>query len=111
MVSRSEILLRSVGRNATIIEIGPSYNPVAPKAAGWNAKSIDIGTRAGLIEKYQSANVNTDLIQDVDFIWRGCPISDDVPSSHHGSFDVLIASHVIEHTPDMVTFLNSAATL
>jgi hypothetical protein len=32
-------------------------------------------------------------------------------SELHGAFDVFIASHVIEHSPDLLAFLESAATL
>ena len=36
---------------------------------------------------------------------------DAVPSDLHGTFDAFIASHVIEHTPDLIGFLDTAATL
>ena len=39
--TRDQILLAPVARGAHIIEIGPSYNPIAPKAAGWNTKTLD----------------------------------------------------------------------
>ena len=29
----------------------------------------------------------------------------------HGTFDAFVASHVIEHTPDLIAFLDSAAAL
>lgn len=40
--SRAEILLASVRRDAHTIEIYPSYNPIAPKAGGWNTKTQQI---------------------------------------------------------------------
>jgi len=110
--SRAEILLSRVPRDACIIEIGPSYNPIAPKAAGWNAKTLDHTTRERLITKYQGQpGVDVRRIEEVDFIWTGGPLSDAVPTSLHGTFDAFIASHVIEHTPDLVAFLDAAATL
>jgi SAM-dependent methyltransferase len=111
MVARAEILLQSLDPAARIIEIGPSYNPIAPKRDGWNTKTVDVAPRAELVEKYRASNVNLDLIEEVDFIWRGGPLSSAVPAHCHGAFDALIASHVIEHTPNLVDFLNSAAML
>jgi hypothetical protein len=39
------------------------------------------------------------------------PLSAAVPLAQHGSFDALVASHVIGHTPDLIAFLDSAAAL
>jgi SAM-dependent methyltransferase len=38
-------------------------------------------------------------------------LADAVPVEQHGTFDAFIASHVIEHTTDVVTFLKAAETL
>ena len=99
-------------RSARIIEIGPSYNPIAPKAEGWNTRTLDHATRASLVEKYRGhPGVDVDRIEDVDFVWTGGSMLDAVPSDLHGTFDAFIASHVIEHTTDLVGFLDAAATL
>jgi hypothetical protein len=50
-------------------------------------------------------------IEEVDFVWTGGPLADAVPKDLHGTFDALIASHVIEHIPDVVGFLEAAAAL
>jgi hypothetical protein len=66
-----------------------------------------------LIEKYRG-HVGADLlenIEEVDFIWRDGALIDVVPSEYHGTFDAFIASHVIEHQPDIVDFLGCAARL
>jgi SAM-dependent methyltransferase len=55
--------------------------------------------------------VDPDLIEPVDFVWTGGALSDPVPTEHRGTFDAFIASHVIEHTPDLVAFLRTAETL
>jgi hypothetical protein len=109
--SRAETLLAPLDRSARIIEIGPSYNPIAPKADGWNTRTIDHTTRANLVEKYRNHPVELDRIEDVDFIWTHGSVADAVPSDLHGTFDAFIASHVIEHTTDLVGFLDAAATL
>ena len=50
-------------------------------------------------------------IEEVDFVWTGGSLADAVPEPLHSTFDALIASHVIEHTPDMIGFLEAAAAL
>ena len=111
-MSRAETLLAPLDRSARIIEIGPSYNPIAPKAAGWNTSTLDHTTRASLVEKYRGhPGVDVDRIEEVDFVWTSGSVADAVPSDLHGTFDAFIASHVIEHTTDLVGFLDAAATL
>jgi SAM-dependent methyltransferase len=109
---RTEILLGSVSNNSRIIEIGPCFDPIAPKSAGWNSVSIDHLTREGLAAKYEAhPGVDVSMIEPVDFVWTGGMLSDAVPSEQHGEFDVFLASHVIEHTPDLIAFLDAAQTL
>jgi hypothetical protein len=110
--SRGAILLAPVSKLAQIIEIGPSYSPIAPKAEGWNTKTLDYTTRENLIAHYRGQpGVDVNRIEEVDFIWTGGMLSDAVPTALHGTFDAFIASHVIEHTPDLIAFLNSATVL
>ena len=112
MPTRAETLLASVARDGRIIEVGPSYNPIAPKTEGWNSFSIDHLTREGLVAKYTGhPGVDISRIEPVDFIWAGGMLSDAVPPDQHGSFDAFVAGHVIEHTPDLIAFLDSASTL
>jgi len=105
------MLLAGVDRSTRIIEIGPSYNPIAAKAHGWNTATIDHATRAELVKKYTGHGVDVSRIEDVDFVWTGGALADAVPADVRGSFDALIASHVIEHTTDFVGFLESAEAL
>jgi hypothetical protein len=112
ITARAEILLAPVPRSALIIEIGPSYNPIAPKAEGWNTKTLDHTNREGLIAHYRGEpGVDVDRIEEVDFIWSGGPLSEALPTALHGTFDAFVASHVIEHTPDLIAFLEAAAVL
>jgi GT2 family glycosyltransferase/2-polyprenyl-3-methyl-5-hydroxy-6-metoxy-1,4-benzoquinol methylase len=112
MPTRSEILLAPVPRGGRIIEIGPSYSPIAPKAAGWDVHTVDHLTREGLVAKYTGhPGVDVNCIEEVDYVWSDGPLSDAVPSALHGTFDAIIASHLIEHSPDLVAFLDSAASL
>lgn len=87
------------------LEIGPSHNPVLPKSRGYNIKILDHDTQENLIVKYRNLGISEEklqLIEPVDFIWRGEPLSKLIGTS---KFDYIIASHVIEHTPDFISFL------
>jgi hypothetical protein len=112
MASREEILCEGITKADKIIEIGPSYNPLTPKAEGWRSYIVDHADREGLINKYREVpSVNVANIEPVDFVWTGGAISDSVPAEHRGTFDVFVASHVFEHVPDLVGVLRSAEVL
>ena len=85
------------------LEIGPSHSPLAPKAKGFNVEILDHATAPDLRTKYRNAGVNIDHIEDVDFVWRGEPLPETI--DRRGCYDWIIASHVIEHTPDLAGFL------
>jgi SAM-dependent methyltransferase len=109
---RAEILLAPLSPNAHIIEIGPSYNPIAPKTAGWKTKTLDHTTREALIAHYRGQpGVDVSRIEEVDFIWTSGCLTDAIPNALHATFDAFIASHVIEHAPDFIGFLEAAALL
>ena len=86
MLSRNDTLRAGITKNHKIIEIGPSYNPLTPKAEGWRSYVVDHANRAGLVEKYRNdPSVNLAMIEDVDFVWTGGPLADAVSSEHHGT--------------------------
>ena len=109
-MTRTEKILTGLSRDMTFLEIGPSYNPIVPKREGWKSKVVDHATREGLIAKY-TAQLDVTKIEDVDFVWTAGPLESVIPLELHGKIDVCIASHVIEHIPDTVTFFNSLAKL
>jgi SAM-dependent methyltransferase len=85
------------------LEIGPSYNPILPKSGGYRVETVDHASAAELREKYSThTGVDVSKIEHVDHVWHGEPLSTLVGA---GRFDVVIASHVIEHTPDLLGFV------
>lgn len=67
--------------------------------------------REDLIAKYSAdTSVDTERIEEVDFVWQGGSLVDAVPLDQHGTYDAFIASHVIERTTDVVTFLKASET-
>jgi SAM-dependent methyltransferase len=109
-LNRNDKALCMVSRGMKILEIGPAYNPLAPRSRGWNSFSLDHATQEALREKYRGAQP-IERIEPVDYLWTDGPIESAVPISEHGSFDVIIASHVIEHIPDPIGFFLSATVL
>ena len=107
--SRIAQALYSINRQGKGLEIGPSINPIAPKALGFNVHIVDHLPTAQLKEKYKNHGVNIDSIEIVDFVWNGEPLSTLVRGEN--LYDYIIASHVIEHIPDVIQFLQECSKL
>jgi predicted SAM-dependent methyltransferase len=107
--SRVAKALHSVDRLGLGLEIGPSINPIAPKSEGFNVHIVDHLSAEDLKKKYKNHGVNIDSIEHVDFIWKGENLSNLIGSKE--CYDYIIASHVIEHIPDVITFLQQCALL
>ncbi len=105
--TREEKILAFISKDKKGLEIGPSHRPIASKKNGYNVKILDHLDKNGLIQKYKNHNVTLDIIEDVDYVWSGEPLSKLIPEK----FDWIIASHVIEHTPDFIGFLNECEEL
>ncbi|MFZ1430843.1 MAG: methyltransferase domain-containing protein [Geminicoccaceae bacterium] len=92
------------------LEIGPSYNPLVPKSSGARIETIDHADQAGLIEKYRNdPSVDVSRIEPVDYVSDGRPMVEVI--GHRARYDYIVASHVIEHTPNMLGFLNDCIGL
>ena len=101
-MSRSEKLLSIVDPSMRVIELGPSHSPLAPKAEGWNVSVVDHGARDELVEKYRIHPVDVSRIEEVDVIWTSGPLDAAFPPDALGTYDAIIASHVLEHIPDLI---------
>lgn len=106
-LKRKAKILAALKRDGCGLEIGPSYNPVAPKREGFNVETIDHLSQQQLREKYRGEDVDTDAIEPVDYVWSGETYRQLVGPEKH--YDWVIASHVIEHVPDLVRFINACA--
>ena len=104
-------LLSTSTKSSRILEIGAGYCPAAPKAAGWQTHVVDHASQEELQRKYASAPVDVTAIEAVDTVWRSGTLQEAVPAALLGQFDTVIASHVLEHLPDLIGFLESAAIL
>ncbi len=87
------------------IEVGPLDDPVIAKSDG-RVRYVDHADRAALEVKYRDVDiVDVSRIADVDVIWTGEPLLEAIGGE---KVDYIIASHVLEHVPDLVTWLADA---
>lgn len=107
-MNRIEFFRKNITKSMRGIEFGPSYSPLFPKKEGFNCMSVDHACKKELIEKYEKWKVPTELIEEVDLIFDGTPLDKILPNN---SFDYIVASHVFEHLPDPINFLNSMGRL
>ncbi|MDM8527949.1 glycosyltransferase [Anaerolineales bacterium HSG24] len=109
-MTRQDTILRHVNKAGWGIEIGPCYSPSAPKRDGYNVHIIDHLNREQLIKKYEAHRANLgeldlETIEEVDFVWQGQSYAE--LTGKTGFYDWIIASHMIEHTPDLIGFLKN----
>ena len=105
-MTREEKILYHINKKGYGIEIGPSFNPIASKKNGYKVSVIDHLPKNQLIEKYKALNMsdeNITKIEDVDYVWDGRPYAELTRKPKF--YDWINASHVIEHTPDLIAFL------
>jgi len=109
LTARQKAIFHLIDREGQGLEIGPSLNPIAPKKNGYKVHTLDHASAEELRAKYQGEDYDLDNIEDVDFIWQGQPLTELIGKTHH--YDWIIASHVVEHIPDLITFLQQCEQL
>ena len=103
MTDRREILLRGLDlARLRGLEIGPLMSPFVAKSDG-DVVYVDHADTATLRQKYAAdPNVQVDQIVDVDAVWGERSLLECLDGR---KVDYVIASHVAEHVPDLVTWL------
>jgi len=107
--SRIGKVLHAIDRSGHGLEIGPSHNPLTPKKYGYDVQILDHLNANDLRKKYAGHGVNVENIEEVDYVWNGEKLTDLIED--RAGFDWIIASHVVEHIPDLISFLQQCATL
>lgn len=105
---RSEFLMKSVNvAQLKGLEIGPLNKPLVRKTdiqAGGEISYLDHLPTNELRKKYEEdKSVSNDEIVPVDFV---CRDGDIVKATSGHTFDYVVASHVIEHAPNLLRFLS-----
>lgn len=108
-LSRNEKILRRINLSGKGLEIGPGCRPILPKSAGYNIETVDYLDRTELKRKFERESEDSSHIEDIDYVWTGGSLTDLIGRSH--AYDFIIASHAIEHLPDLIGFLNDAENL
>lgn len=106
-MSRTRKALAFIDKSKRVLEIGPAFSPIAPKAAGWNTFVVDRMSQDDLRADYSHSGLPVQDIEPVDIVWRDQSLDAAVPQNLHGTFDACIASHVLEHIPDPIGLLLS----
>ncbi|MHB8908664.1 MAG: class I SAM-dependent methyltransferase [Syntrophales bacterium] len=112
IASRDDKVFHLLDKKGLGLEIGPSHNPIAPKKKGFNVHILDHATADQLRVKYQGHEiygVKLENIEEVDFVWHGEPFQELIGKT--ACYDWIIASHVIEHVPDLISFLQQCEAL
>lgn len=103
-MGRKENLLKGLDvRNAIGLEIGPLASPVVSKQEG-AIYYVDYTDAEFLRNRYKDdPNVDTSKIVSIDAIWGERSLKE---AMNGQSVDYIVASHVVEHVPDLVTWLS-----
>lgn len=109
-MKRKQLLHSFVDTRGLGLEIGPGFNPLLPKREGYRVETLDHASRADLVAKYQNApGVDVSRIEEVDHISTGGSVFEAI--GQPGRYRYIVASHVIEHTPNLLGFLQDCERL
>lgn len=107
---RVSVLRDMFDKDVLGLEVGPSFRPVAPKSEGYKVETVDHATAEELRRKYAGKpSAAVQRIEEVDYVWQGGSLVDLIGTP--GRYSYIIASHVIEHTTDIVRFLQDCEAL
>lgn len=113
-MDRRDSVLKYVTKDQKGIEIGPWFNPLAPKREGYKCLVLDVFDLETLREKATNWAKVPDDVRDrteaVDLLGSSTHIEELVASRGElGKFDYIISSHNFEHLPNPVRFLQGCA--
>lgn len=106
---RRDQIFADASRDGLLLEIGPAHNGTVARRHGFNTRNVDYLDREGLVEKYKDfKQYNLDDIEDVDYVLgAGSTFSEAIDEK----FDVVVASHVLEHSISLVDFINDLVSM
>lgn len=109
-MDRDDFLRSLINLDGLGLEIGPSFRPLVKKSSSPKIETVDYTDAAGLREHYKdNRSVNLANIEEVDYVVQGGSMFEAIQKSKY--YDYIVASHVIEHTPDMLGFLKDCEKL
>lgn len=116
-MERLEILRAGIEKDADVLEIGPYFNPIAPRRDGYRVTTLDVFDTAEL-RRRAAADPNLGParvpdIEEVDLVGSACDVADLTESAFGAGrrFDWILSSHNFEHLPDPIRFLRQCAAV
>ncbi|WP_428391958.1 class I SAM-dependent methyltransferase [Lichenicoccus sp.] len=114
-MTRRDLIMKDISVGQRGIEVGPWFNPLAPKREGYNCLSMDVFDTETLRSR---ANADPHItaqqlmdIEDVDLVGSSIAIGDLIEArGGSGTFDYIVSSHNFEHLPNPIRFLNGCAS-
>ena len=106
MLTRNQKILHDIAPSKQIgLEIGALDKPIVTRKLG-QIYYVDHNTTEELRSRFRSLGhqVNIDNIVDVDYVWGEKGLAELL--QHQAPVDYVIASHVVEHVPDLIGWLN-----
>jgi SAM-dependent methyltransferase len=106
---RRDCAFASAPQGGRILEIGAAHHGTFPKREGFRTRIVDHADREGLVAKYRDfAQYDMDAIEEVDYVLTdGVSLVDVVDEK----FDLVYASHVVEHSTSLIHFVQECAQL
>lgn len=105
---RDQQALKVIRHDGRGLEFGALDKPIVSKEL-FNVKYIDHLPKNELKKKYRNNGfVNLNNLVEVDFVTNNKPLTSVIKNQR---FDFIIASHVIEHIPNFIGFINDCFTL
>jgi SAM-dependent methyltransferase len=103
---RDKLLARIKPESMEGLEIGPLDRPSVTSAHG-SIRYVDFATTEELRQQRKNdPTVNVDNLAPVHFIWGDKTLGEAVGGAH---FDYVVASHVVEHVPDLIGWFQELA--
>lgn len=107
-MTRNERILHSIRlEHGEGLELGPLTAPILTKDTA-AVKYVDHIDTPALKKKYKTEPVELDKIVEVDYALNGRSLKQTVGKK---TFDYVVASHVIEHVPDVISWLAEIAAV
>ncbi|MES2713128.1 MAG: methyltransferase domain-containing protein [Pseudomonadota bacterium] len=114
-MDRLEQILKFATRPQKGVEIGPYFNPLVPKSAGWDVLVLDVfeteRLRAMASADPSVADDRIAAIEPVDLVGPAHRLAELAAERGiaPGTLDFVVSSHNFEHLPDPVRFLQAVA--
>ena len=107
-MNRKEKLLYNIDVvKSSGVEIGALCRPLVTRQDG-RVFYVDHADTATLREKYRiDPDVDVDALVDVDAVWGEKPLTEALGQR----VDYVVASHVVEHVPDLISWLGELASI